>query len=77
VLVQRPDVAIVDVGLPGMNGYDIARSIRARLPEGAIRLIALTGYGQPADRERALAAGFDAHLLKPIAPEALQLEVAR
>jgi CheY-like chemotaxis protein len=77
VFAQRPDVAIVDVGLPGMNGYDIARSIRARIPNGEIRLIALTGYGQPADRARSLAAGFDAHLLKPVAPEALQREVSR
>jgi signal transduction histidine kinase len=77
VLAQRPDVAIVDVGLPGMNGYEVARSIRRQLPDRAVRLIALTGYGQPADRERALQAGFDAHLLKPIAPEILQRELTR
>jgi signal transduction histidine kinase len=77
VLERRPDVAIVDIGLPGMSGYDVARAIRAYIPNGAIRLIALTGYGQPADRERAFEAGFDAHLLKPVVPDVLQRELGR
>jgi len=72
VLQDRPDVALVDVGLPGMNGYDIARAIRSSIPNGSIRLIAMTGYGQPADRDLAMQAGFDAHLLKPITPEILE-----
>ena len=72
VLNERPDVALVDVGLPGMNGYDVARAIRLAIPNGAIRLIALTGYGQPSDVEVALQAGFDRHLLKPISPEILE-----
>ncbi|MNC96538.1 Response regulator receiver domain protein [compost metagenome] len=54
----------------------MARRIRAAMPNGSLRLIAITGYGQPADRERALEAGFDVHLLKPIAPEALARELA-
>jgi PAS domain S-box-containing protein len=66
----RPDAALIDIGLPGMDGYEVARRIRADLP-GA-RLVALTGYGQPEDRERALAAGFDAHLVKPVDPDQLQ-----
>lgn len=62
---SQPDVAILDIGLPGMNGYDVAR--KAREVFGAsIRLIALTGYGQPEDRDRAMEAGFDAHLTKPL-----------
>jgi len=76
VLETKPDVALVDIGLPGLNGYDVARRIRAAIPNGELRLIAITGYGQPADRERALEAGFDVHLLKPIAPEALARELA-
>ena len=66
----RPDAALIDIGLPGMDGYEVARRIRADLP-GA-RLVALTGYGQPEDRERALAAGFDVHLVKPVDPDQLQ-----
>ena len=77
VLDTKPDVALVDLGLPGLNGYDVARRIRAGTPGGAVRLIAITGYGQPADRERAIEAGFDAHLLKPVAPEVLARELAR
>ncbi|MBV8031374.1 MAG: response regulator [Betaproteobacteria bacterium] len=72
VLSARPDIALIDVGLPTMNGYEVARSIRKVIPNGGIRLIAVTGYGQPSDRELARGAGFDGHLLKPIAPETLQ-----
>ena len=72
VLDVRPDVALIDVGLPVMNGYEVAREIRRNIPNGDIRLIAVTGYGQPADKDRARQAGFDSHLLKPIAPEMLQ-----
>jgi signal transduction histidine kinase len=75
VLESKPDIALVDLGLPGLSGYDIARRIRAGTPDGAVRLIAITGYGQPADRERAIEAGFDAHLLKPVAPEVLAREL--
>lgn len=72
VLSTRPDVALIDIGLPRMNGYEVARAIRSHVPHGAIRLIALTGYGQAADRSRALAAGFESHLLKPVAPDILE-----
>jgi two-component system, sensor histidine kinase len=72
VFKERPEVALIDIGLPGMNGYEVARAIREKVPNGDLRLIAVTGYGQPADRELALQAGFDAHLLKPVHPEALQ-----
>ena len=77
VLQERPDVALIDVGLPGMSGYDVARAIRASMPNGEIRLIAVTGYGQPTDRELALQAGFDTHLLKPIAPTVLERLLAQ
>ena len=72
VLQERPDIALIDVGLPGMSGYDVARAIRETLPDGGIRLIAVTGYGQPSDQELAMQAGFDTHLLKPISPTVLQ-----
>ena len=67
---RKPDVALIDIGLPEVDGYEVARRIRAL--EGACPyLIALTGYGQPDDVRRAHEAGFDAHLLKPIDPDAL------
>ncbi|MGO4222030.1 ATP-binding protein [Lysobacter sp. TAF61] len=60
-----PDVVILDIGMPRMTGYDVARALRARGVK--VPLIALTGWDQPADRERAFAAGFDHHLVKPVA----------
>jgi signal transduction histidine kinase len=68
----RPDVALLDIGLPGLDGYEVARLIRERSGSGAIRLIAITGYGTEADRERARDAGFVAHLVKPIEFSALE-----
>ena len=60
-----PDVVFLDIGLPVMDGYEVARRMRAS--DGKrMRLVAITGYGQEADRKRALAAGFDSHLVKPV-----------
>jgi len=59
-----------------MDGYEVARRIRARAEGKAIRLIALTGYGQAEDRRRALDAGFDTHLTKPVTPERLTKAIA-
>jgi signal transduction histidine kinase/CheY-like chemotaxis protein len=69
-LALRPDVALVDIGLPVLDGYEVARRVRAALGRD-IFLIALTGYGQPHDHRRAFEAGFDAHLVKPAEPEEL------
>jgi signal transduction histidine kinase len=66
-----PDIVLLDIGLPGMDGYEVARQLRNDPSIGNIRLIALTGYGQPEDKQRAIDSGFDAHLVKPIAPELL------
>lgn len=72
-----PDVAIIDVGLPGMSGLEVASRLRLT-PEGRqISLVALTGYGQPEDRERAFNAGFDSFLVKPVEPEQLQRALTR
>jgi CheY-like chemotaxis protein len=65
-LANRPEVMLVDIGLPGIDGYEVARQLRATAEGREMMLIALTGYGRPEDRERARAAGFDAHLTKPI-----------
>jgi CheY-like chemotaxis protein len=67
----RPDVALVDVGLPGLDGYAVARAAMADPDISAIPLIALTGYGQSEDRRRTKEAGFRAHLVKPVFREAL------
>jgi PAS domain S-box-containing protein len=68
----HPDVALIDVGLPGIDGYTLARLARSSPETCAIRLVALTGYGQTDDRRRALAAGFDLHLTKPVDVVTLQ-----
>ncbi len=62
---ERPDVALIDIGLPEMDGYEVARQIRKTLNEHTPRLIAMTGYGQASDRTAAFEAGFDAHIVKP------------
>ncbi len=67
----RPDVVICDVGLPGMDGYAVARAIRMNPATAKTRLIAVTGYGDHEDRVRALASGFDNHLVKPADPKEL------
>jgi len=65
---SRPDVVLVDIGLPGLNGYEVAKQVRALFGRH-VRLIAVTGYGRPEDRSRTEAAGFDAHLTKPVSSE--------
>jgi CheY-like chemotaxis protein len=70
ILTEQPDVALVDVGLPGLDGFGVASRVRAEAA-GIIRLVALTGYGQPNDRARATDSGFDRHILKPVEPAAL------
>jgi two-component system CheB/CheR fusion protein len=73
-LIERshPDVALVDIGLPKMNGYQLAKRIRGHEAHRDVYLAALTGYGQPADQERALSSGFDAHVAKPVSLEQLR-----
>ncbi|MDZ7617788.1 MAG: response regulator, partial [Patescibacteria group bacterium] len=60
------DVALIDIGLPQIDGFELARRIRSRPAFNGTLLAALTGYGQPEDRRRALEAGFDVHLVKPL-----------
>jgi CheY-like chemotaxis protein len=68
----RPEVAFIDIGMPDLNGYEVAQALR-REPWGAqIRLVALTGWGQHDDRQRATDAGFDRHITKPVDSEAIE-----
>jgi CheY-like chemotaxis protein len=68
---HSPDVVLLDIGLPGMDGYQVARTLREMPQTSDSLLIALTGYGQEEDRQRSKAAGFDEHLVKPVDVEAL------
>lgn len=72
---KRPDIVVIDLGLPGMDGYEVARRLRGGEPPD-VGLIALSGYGQPEDRRKALTAGFDAHVIKPVDPAHLAAVIA-
>ncbi len=69
-------IALVDIGLPGIDGFEVARRLRATARGADLRLVAISGYGQPVDRKRAQAAGFDAHLVKPVDTEHLRSVLA-
>jgi CheY-like chemotaxis protein len=67
----KPDVALLDIGMPGLTGYEVARKMRQSNAKTPLTLIAITGWGQDIDKERAFAAGFDHHLTKPVDPQRL------
>jgi PAS domain S-box-containing protein len=73
----RPDVAILDIGMPDLSGYDVAAQLRREPWGGAIVLIALTGWGRDDDRQRAASVGFDQHMTKPVNPEKLEAFLAQ
>jgi CheY-like chemotaxis protein len=73
----RPDVVLLDLGLPGLSGYEVCRRVREQPWGRDIVLIALTGWGQEQDRNRSLEAGFDSHLVKPVDYAALSSLLAR
>ena len=72
----RPDVVLLDIGMPGLDGYEVARRLRALKRERPLRIIAITGWGQEADRTRSREAGFDVHLVKPVDPTLLTSVIA-
>ena len=76
ILKLRPEIAIVDIGLPGLDGYQVARRVRDLQGKEDIFLIALTGYGRPEDRRAVQEAGFDEHLIKPLKPGELPRALA-
>jgi CheY-like chemotaxis protein len=71
-----PEVAVLDIGLPGMTGHDLARALREMAAGRPLRLIALSGYGQESDRKRSLEAGIDVHFTKPVELDVIQTAVA-
>ena len=71
LVAERPDVAFIDIGLPVMDGYDVARAARRQGDRGTL-LVALTGYGQAEDRQRCFDAEFDDFVLKPVDPARLR-----
>jgi CheY-like chemotaxis protein len=71
-----PELAVLDIGLPVIDGYQLAQQLRGCARTEHMHLIALTGYGQASDKERAAEAGFDAHLVKPVAVDTLQQLIA-
>lgn len=72
IATATPDLALLDIGLPGMDGYELARRIRLQYPELRVAMVALSGYGRAADLENSAAAGFDAHLVKPVQIDELE-----
>lgn len=76
-LASPPEVAFVDLGLPGFDGYEVARRLRAELPPDKLLLVALSGYGSLEDRRKSQQAGFDHHLVKPVANDALEKIIAQ
>jgi CheY-like chemotaxis protein len=68
---KRPDVALLDIGMPKTNGYDVAKQIRASPAGRDVLLVAITGWAQDSDRAQSRAAGFDHHLTKPVEPDTL------
>ena len=75
ILTLRPDVVLLDVGLPGLDGYEVARRVRCDEVGRSVRLVALTGYGRPEDEGRSQEVGFDAHLVKPVDPVRLAVAI--
>ena len=74
---HKPDVAFIDIGLPIMDGFEVAHQIRQRPELGAVKLVALTGYGRSSDVQAALSAGFDAHMTKPAELRELEVILSR
>jgi two-component system CheB/CheR fusion protein len=76
VRAQAPEVVLVDIGLPGMSGYELARALRKQPGLKEALLMAVSGYGQDEDRRRSREAGFDQHLVKPVDPPTLKRLIA-
>jgi DNA-binding response OmpR family regulator len=76
-VARRPDLMVLDIGMPGATGDQVARWVRSQPWGSQVRLVAVTGWGRPEDQARLKAAGFDIHLVKPVAVERLVAEINR
>lgn len=65
-LELKPHIAFLDLGMPHINGYELARQLRIHFPSASLKIVAITGYGRPEDRKASRQAGFDAHVTKPV-----------
>jgi CheY-like chemotaxis protein len=77
IFAQRPDVAVIDIGLPKIDGYEVVRRVQKQFSKSEIFLVALTGYGHEKDREAVFQAGFDEHFVKPVEIERLERALSR
>lgn len=77
ILARPPDAALLDIGLPGIDGYELARRLRAQPSTANLPLLAMTGYGRAEDQKRAVEAGFDTHLVKPVNVDDVLATLAR
>jgi CheY-like chemotaxis protein len=77
IFARPPDAALLDIGLPGIDGYELARRFRAAPSTASLPMIAMTGYGRPEDLTRAIQAGFDTHIVKPIDLDVMLRALAR
>jgi two-component system CheB/CheR fusion protein len=73
----RPDIVLLDLAMPGMDGYEVARRLREDSANARVFIVAVTGHGSDEDRARTKAGGFDLHLVKPVAPQFLETLLAR
>ena len=76
IQVELPELVLLDIGMPGMNGYEVARRLREQFGPDQLTLVALTGWGQEQDRRRSRDAGFDHHLTKPVELGTLRTVIA-
>jgi CheY-like chemotaxis protein len=74
---ERPDLVLLDIGMPDIDGYEVTRRLRANEQVPDARIVAISGYGQAADREKSIAAGCDGHLVKPVAAADLAVWLSR
>jgi CheY-like chemotaxis protein len=72
----RPDIVFLDIGMPGLDGWQVATALRAQYGSDRLRIVAISGYATPEDRAKSHAVGFDAHIVKPASPDSVAAVIA-